>query len=104
MLKLESTRTVFEYSNDHARIWLEIYEDNLELCIFTHLWVDEDHRRKGYGTKALEQAEIIAKDLGCDTIHLKVKTDSWMHNWYLISGYKFLTNAEDDYTWLTKNI
>lgn len=28
MLKLESTRTVLEYSNDYAKIWLEIYEDN----------------------------------------------------------------------------
>ena len=73
-------------------------------CIFTHLLVDEDHRRKGYGTKALEQAEIIAKDLGCDTIHLKVETHSWMHEWYLRLGYKFLTNAENNYTWLTKSI
>lgn len=103
-LQLDSIRTVREYCTQHSRIWLEIYEDNPELCIFTHLLVDEDHRRKGYGTKALEQAEIIAKDLGCDTIHLKVKTDSWMHNWYLRSGYKFLTNAEDNYTWLTKSI
>ena len=103
-LQLDSIRTVREYDTVHSRIWLEIYEDNPELCIFTHLLVDEDHRQKGYGTKALEQAEIISKDLGCDTIHLKVKTDSWMHNWYLRSGYKFLTNAEDNYTWLTKSI
>ena len=103
-LQLDSIRTVREYDTAHSRIWLEIYEDNPELCIFTHLLVDEDHRRKGYGTKALEQAEIIAKDLGCDTIHLKVETDSWMHEWYLRSEYKFLTNAEDNYTWLTKSI
>ena len=103
-LQLDSIRTVREYDTVHSRIWLEIYEDNPELCIFAHLLVDEDHRQKGYGTKALEQAEIISKDLGCDTIHLKVKTDSWMHNWYLRSGYKFLTNAEDNYTWLTKSI
>ena len=103
-LQLDSIRTVREYDTAHSRIWLEIYEDNPELCIFTHLLVDEDHRRKGYGTKALEQAEIIAKDLGCDTIHLKVETNSWVHNWYLRSGYKFLTNADDNYTWLTKSI
>lgn len=103
-LQLDSVRTVREYDTAHSRIWLEIYVDNPTLCIFTHLLVDEDHRRKGYGTKALEQAEIIAKDLGCDTIHLKVKTDSWMRKWYLRSGYKFLTNAEDNYTWLTKSI
>ena len=103
-LQLDSVRTVREYDTVHSRIWLEIYEDNPTLCIFTHLWVDEDHRRKGYGTKALEQAEIIAKDLGCNTIQLKVETYSWMSKWYLRLGYKFLTNAEDNYTWLTKSI
>lgn len=103
-LFLDSIRTVREYSTEHSRIWLEIYEDSPNLCIFTHLLVDEDYRQRGYGTKALEQAEIIAKDLGCETIHLKVETNSWMSKWYLRSGYKFLTNAEDNYTWLTKSI
>ena len=103
-LQLDSIRTVREYCTEYSRIWLEIYEDNPKVCIFTHLLVDEDYRQKGYGTKALEQAEIIAKDLGCDTIYLKVETYSWMSKWYLRSGYKFLTNAEDNYTWLTKSI
>lgn len=103
-LHLDSIRTVREYCTEHSRIWLETYKDNPNVCVFTHLWVDEDHRRKGYGSKALEQAEIIAKDLGRNTVHLKVETYSWMSKWYLRSGYKFLTNAEDNYTWLTKSI
>ena len=103
-MELDSIRTVREYCTEHSRIWLEIYEDNPKVCIFTHLLVDEDYRQKGYGTKALEQAETIAKDLGCDTIYLKVETYSWMSKWYLRSGYTFLTNAEDNYTWLTKSI
>ena len=103
-LQLDSIRTVREYCTEYSRIWLEIYEDDPKVCVFTHLLVDEDYRQKGYGTKALKQAEIIAKDLGCNTIYLKVETDSWMSKWYLRSGYKFLTNAEDNYTWLTKSI
>ena len=103
-LQLESVKTVREYCTEYSRIWLEIYEDNPAVCVFTHLLVDEDYRQKGYGTKALEQAEVIAKDLGCNTIQLKVETYSWMSKWYLRLGYKFLTNAKDNYTWLTKDI
>ena len=104
MLKLESIRTVFEYSNNYARIWLEIYQDDPTTCIFTHLLVDKKHRQKGYGTKAIIQAEIIAKNFSCNNIHLKVETNSYMHKWYLKLGYNFLTKAEDNYTWLSKSI
>lgn len=108
MLRLDEVKTVRGYYTEHSRIWLEIYEDNPEVCVFTHLLVDEDYRRKGYGTKTLEQAEIIAKDLGCNTIQLKVETYSWMSKWYLRLGYKclykFFTKAEGNYTWLTKSI
>ena len=104
MLKLESIRTVLEYSNDYARIWLEICEDNPDICIFTHLLVDEKHRQQGFGTQALIDAEQIAKNHGCITIYIKVENNSWIYYWYLRLGYKFLTNAEDNYTWLTRNI
>lgn len=104
MLKLESTRTVFEYSNDHARIWLEIYEDDPTTCIFTHLLVDEKHRQQGFGTQALIDAEKIAKNHGCTTIYLKVENNSWIYDWYLRCGYNWYKNANEGYTWLTKNL
>lgn len=58
-LQLDSIRTVREYCTEHSRIWLEIYEDNPKVCVLTHLLVDEDHRQKGYGTKAIEQQRIL---------------------------------------------
>lgn len=54
--------------------------------------------------QALIEAESIAKELGCHTTCLKVETDSWMHKWYLRMGYKWYRNANDEYTWLTKNL
>ena len=105
-LQLDSIRTQREYCTNYSRVWLEIYENDPSTCILTHLLVDEDHRQRGYGTKALEQAEIIAKDLGCDVVQLMVETDSWMHDWYLRRGYEFLEFDEDDAvcTWLCKKL
>ena len=104
MLELESIRKVFEYANDYSRIWLEIYEDDPATCIFTHLLVNENYRKQGYGTKTLFDAEKIANDLGCKVIYLKVENGSWMYDWYLRQGYE-LDNFEDgDYVWLYKEL
>lgn len=102
-LRLDSIRTLREYCTNYSRIWLEIYEDDPSTCILTHLLVDEDYRKKGYGTKALEQAEMIAKDLGCNVVQLMVETDSWIHDWYLRQGYEFLKD-DTTYTWLCKKL
>ena len=104
MLKLESTRRVFEYSNKYARIWLEIYEDDPTTCIFTHLSVDEKHRQKGFGTQALSNAEEIAKNFGCNEVWLKVENGSWMYDWYLRRGYEFDNFDVDNYVWLYKEL
>lgn len=104
MLKLESTRTVLEYSSDYARIWLEIYEDDPTTCIFTHLFVDENHRQQGYGTQTLSDAEKIAKNHGCTIIYLKVENNSWIYDWYLRQGYEFDNFDIDNYVWLYKNL
>ena len=104
MLKLESTKTVLEYSNDYARIWLEIYEDDPTTCILTHLLVDEKYRQQGYGTQALIDAEKIAKNHCCTTIYLKVENNSWMYYWYSRKGYKFDNFDVDNYVWLYKDL
>ena len=103
-LKLESTKKVREYWSEYTRIFIEIYDDEPNECILTHLYTLEGYRQKGYGKQALIQAEEIAKELGCHIVHLKVQTNSWMHKWYLRCGYKWYNNAPDNYTWLTKNL
>ena len=103
-LKLESTKKVREYWSEYTRIFIEIYEDEPNECVLTHLYTLEGHRQKGYAKKALAEAELIAKELGCHKAHLKVETNSWMHNWYLRCGYQWYKNANEGYTWLTKNL
>ena len=103
-LKLESTKKVREYWSEYTRIFIEIYDDDPNECILTHLFTLEGHRQKGYAKKALAEAELIAKELGCHKAHLKVETNSWMYNWYLRCGYNWYKNADEGYTWLTKSI
>lgn len=103
-LKLESTKKVREYWSEYARIYIEIYDDEPNECVLTHLYTLEGHRQKGYGRQALIEAESMAKELGCHTAYLKVETDSWMHKWYLRMGYKWYKTADKEYTWLIKNL
>lgn len=103
-LKLESTKKVREYWSEYTRIYIEIYEDEPNECVLTHLYTLEGHRQKGYGRQALIEAESIAKELGCHTAYLKVETNSWMHEWYLRMGYKWYKTADKEYTWLVKNL
>lgn len=103
-LKLESTKKVREYWSEYAKIFIEIYDDKPNECVFTHLWVVDGQRQKGHGKRALIEAETIAKELGCHTAYLKVETNSWMHHWYLRCGYQWYENAPDNYTWLTKDL
>lgn len=103
-LKLESTKKVREYWSEYTRIFIEIYDDKPNECILTHLHTLEKYRQKGYARKALAEAELIAKELGCHTAYLKVETNSWMHHWYLRCGYNWNKNADEGYTWLTKNL
>lgn len=103
-LKLESTKKVREYWSEYTRIFIEIYDDDPNECILTHLFTLEGHRQKGYAKKALAEAELIARELGCHKAYLKVETNSWMYNWYLRCGYNWYKNADEGYTWLTKSI
>ena len=103
-LKLESSKKVREYWSEYTRIFIEIYDDEPNECILTHLYTLEKHRQQGHARKALAEAELIAKELGCHIVYLEVETGSWMHNWYLRCGYQWYENTSDNYTWLMKNI
>ena len=58
------------------------------------LWVDENHRNAGLGSKLLHAAEEEAKKRGCHSVH--VDTMSWQApDFYKKSGYKIISELDD---------
>ncbi len=50
--------------------------DNMYGCFYVgQLWVEEELRKKGYGTKLMHEAENIAKKSGCN--FMAVNTFDW---------------------------
>ena len=58
------------------------------------LWVDENYRKQGLGSKLLQAAESEAKKRGCHSVH--VDTMSWQApDFYKKYGYKVIGQLED---------
>lgn len=56
-------------------------------CLYIDvLWVKEEHRKKGLGSKILNEIEKVAKDKGCYLIHLDT-FDFQAKDFYLKHGY-----------------
>lgn len=64
-------------------------------CLYVDvLWVNEEHRKEGYGTILLNEIENIAKDKGCRLIHLDT-FDFQAKDFYLKHGYEIFGVLED---------
>ncbi|MBQ0167924.1 MAG: GNAT family N-acetyltransferase [Treponema sp.] len=58
------------------------------------LWVDENHRRSGIGSKLLKAAEDEARNRGAHSVH--VDTMSWQApEFYKKHGYRIIGQFED---------
>lgn len=58
------------------------------------LWVDENYRHKGFGSKMLEYVENTAKEKGCCLIHLDT-FDFQAKDFYLKHGYEIFGTLKD---------
>ncbi|MGN1433395.1 MAG: GNAT family N-acetyltransferase [Ruminococcus sp.] len=58
------------------------------------LWVDENYRHKGLGTKLLEYIENTAKEKGCYLVHLDT-FDFQAKDFYLNHGYEIFGILKD---------
>jgi len=78
------------------------YKDEPNVLYLSGLYVNEECRNKGIGTKILEVADEVAKSLNCHAIRLKTKKDSNAERLYRTHGYNSLATEERDWIWLEK--
>lgn len=82
------------------------YDDDRETIYLSNVFVGKEHRKNGLGNIILNATDKVAKKLKATTICLKVKQDSFVHEWYGRHGYTDLSIDEEDpqFIWMTKNI
>lgn len=82
------------------------YDDDRETIYLSNVFVGKEHRKNGLGNIILNAADKVAKNLKANTICLKVRQDSFVHDWYGRHGYTDLSVDEEEplYIWMTKNI
>ena len=81
------------------------YDDDKKKTIYlSNVFVDEERRKEGIGNSILNAADKIAKKMNADSICLKVKRESFVHEWYKRHGYSDLCTDEEDkeFTWMVK--
>ena len=71
--------------------------------VFSDVYVGEDIRGKGNGTKILKVVDTIAKKMGAKCICLKVLSNSMSENWYKNNGYCYHM-SDGEYNWLKKYV
>lgn len=99
---LEKQQDNNEDSNILQRFSFYSYKDEPNILYLSGLYVNEECRNKGIGTKILEVAEKVAKSLNCHAIRLKTKKDSNAERLYRAHGYNSLATEERDEIWLEK--
>lgn len=60
-------------------VWNTLYIDML--------WVKEEQRKKGFASKLLSEIELIAKEEGCNLVHLETM-DFQAKDFYIKNGYE----------------
>ncbi|MBU5590147.1 GNAT family N-acetyltransferase [Clostridium sp. MSJ-4] len=64
-------------------------------CLYIDvLWVKEDSRKDGYGSALLNEVEKIAKEKGCELVHLDT-FDFQAKDFYLKHGYEVFGVLDD---------
>lgn len=79
------------------------YLDDISTVYLSNLVVYPQFRNKGLGRKLQEIREQMGKGINANTVCLRVKNKTWMHEWYQRRGYSDLRSHEQTgFIWMSK--
>lgn len=95
---------IFDERSDSS-VQLVIYDDDQEDAFLYSLYVAEVNRRLGNANHLMAFAEKKAREIGCQSISLRVRKSSprWLKDMYESFGYED-TREDKEYCYLTKRI
>ena len=88
-------------SNILQRFSFYSYKDEPNVLYLAGVFVNEECRNKGIGTKILKVADEVASSMRCRVIRLKTQKDTDAYKLYIKNGYSILTD-EGNQVWLEK--
>lgn len=91
------------FNNIISRFSIHKYDDDSDTIFLSDVYVGEDIRGKGNGTKILKVVDTIAKKMGAKCICLKVLSNSMVEDWYKNNGYCYHM-SDGEYNWLKKYV
>lgn len=82
------------------------YDDDLDTVYLSNVFVNEQLRRRGLENIILQMTNDIAKKLLANTICLKVKEGTFVHEWYKRHGFEDLCKDNEDieFMWMRKDV
>ena len=89
---------------DIFRFAIYRYNDDKKIVYLSNVFVSKEHRKQGLGNSILNTADKVAKKLKANTICLKVKQNTFAHEWYGRHGYSDLSIDEEEsqFIWMAK--
>ena len=89
---------------DIFRFAIYRYNDDKKIVYLSNVFVSKEHRKQGLGNSILNIADKVANKLKANTICLKVKQNTFVHEWYGRHGYYDLSVDEEEpqIIWMTK--
>ena len=78
------------------------YKDEPNILYLSGLYVNDEYRNKGIGTKILKVANEVAASMKCNSIRLKTEKGSHAEKLYRENGYTTILGEEENQIWLEK--